>query len=58
MLPRAAGVPGRGARYPVASAPGAAIAVHDSKDPRRPRLAFGADDWRAFPGQVKDGRLA
>ena len=58
MLPRAVGVPGRGARYPVASAPGAAIAVHDSKDPRRPRLAFAADDWQAFLRQVKDGQLA
>jgi hypothetical protein len=42
----------------VASAPGAAIAVRDSKDPDGPRLAFATDDWRAFLRQVKARRLA
>jgi uncharacterized protein DUF397 len=42
----------------VASAPGAAVAVRDSKDPDGPRLAFTAGDWQAFLRQVKDGRLA
>lgn len=40
----------------VAGTPDAAIAVRDSKDPDGPRLAFTADDWRAFLRQVKDGR--
>ena len=40
----------------VASTPGTAIAVRDSKDPDGPRLAFTPDDWRAFLGQVKNAR--
>jgi len=40
----------------VAHAFDSAIAVRDSKDPDGPRLAFTADDWRAFLGQVKDAR--
>ncbi len=40
----------------VARAPGAGIAVRDSKDPAGPRLAFTPDHWRAFLRQVKDGR--
>jgi hypothetical protein len=42
----------------VASAPGAGIAVRDSKDPDGPRLDFTAGDWRAFLRRVKDGQLA
>jgi len=34
----------------------AVVAVRDSKDPEGPRLAFTADDWRAFLRQVKEGR--
>jgi hypothetical protein len=40
----------------VAGTPDYAIAVRDSKDPDGPRLAFTADDWRAFLHHVKDGR--
>jgi hypothetical protein len=34
---------------------GPAVAVRDSKDPDGPRLAFAADAWKAFAGQLKAG---
>jgi hypothetical protein len=33
----------------------AAVAVRDSKDPDGARLAFTAEDWDRFTGQIKDG---
>lgn len=32
---------------------GLTVAVRDSKDPDGPRLAFGAQAWKAFAGKVK-----
>ena len=40
----------------VARASEAVVAVRDSKDPDGPRLAFTADDWRAFLRDVRDER--
>ena len=34
---------------------GLAVAVRDSKDPDGPRLAFAANTWKAFTGQLKAG---
>jgi hypothetical protein len=33
------------------------VAVRDSKDPDGPRLAFPAEQWRAFTHQIKTGEL-
>ena len=35
------------------AAAGPAVAVRDSKDPDGPLLAFAADTWKAFAGEVK-----
>jgi hypothetical protein len=33
------------------------VRVRDSKDPRSPELAFGAESWHAFVEGVKNGDL-
>jgi hypothetical protein len=39
----------------VASVGTAVIAVRDSKDPEGPKLAFPAEQWRAFTHEIKAG---
>ncbi len=34
---------------------GPAVAIRDSKHPDGPQLAFAAEAWKAFTGQVKTG---
>jgi Domain of unknown function (DUF397) len=44
-----------GACVEVASAGTTVVAVRDSKDPDGPKLAFPAEQWRAFTRQIKAG---
>ena len=39
----------------VARTSAAVVAVRDSKDPKGPKLAFPAEQWRAFTDQIKAG---
>lgn len=41
----------------VGSAPGAVVAIRDSKDPDGPRLAISPAGWRAFTRRVKKQAL-
>jgi hypothetical protein len=47
---------GNGGNCIEVAAAGRAVAVRDSKDPDGPRLAFGAQAWKAFAAKVKSER--
>jgi hypothetical protein len=46
-----------GACVEVAVLPDGGRAVRDSKNPGGPKLAFAADEWRAFTAGVKAGEF-